>query len=104
MACSDFSTYKEFIDAGQFWDAIVCPYADQMGMVVFALVVYAAIAFALYYYSETVMMPLVLTIILGSVVIVKLPGIAVQLAAVVLLLILALAGYLLVIKSGPARQ
>jgi hypothetical protein len=88
---------------GAFFDAIVCPYADVMGVAVFAMAVYGALGIALYIYSGNAVLPLVLTLILGGVVVTQLPGPAVQLVGVVALLLIAAGGYWLTVNRGPAR-
>lgn len=89
---------------GKFFDAMVCPHSELMGLVVFGLLVYGAIGGALYLYSGNAMLPISLTIILGSVVVTQLPGPAVQVVGVFLLLLIAAGGYFLVVSRGPARR
>jgi len=95
---------SDLIVDGQFFDAIVCPHTETMGVLVFGLLVYGAIGTSLYVYSGSAVLPLVLTIILGSVVVTQLPGIAVQFAGAVALLLLAAGGYYLIVSRGPARR
>jgi len=101
-ACSQ-SLVELFAD-GKFFDAVVCPHTEVMGLLVFALLVYGAVGTSLYIYSGSAVLPLVLTIILGGVVITQLPGIAVQFAGAVALLLLAAGGYYLVTSRGPATR
>jgi hypothetical protein len=103
MACGDYGAYQEFWINGQFFDAVFCPFGDVLGGVGFALFVFGAIGLSLYIYSGSVVMPLVLTLILGSVVVTQLPSIAAQLVGAVVLLGIAIAGYLIVIRSHRLR-
>lgn len=89
--------------AGKFFDAVVCPYSESIGLIVFALAVYGAVGLSLYIYSGNAVLPLVLTLILGSVVVTQLPGPAVQIVGVFVLLLLGAGGYWLTISRGPAR-
>lgn len=96
-------TAGELLINGKFFDAVVCPFSETMGLAVFALMVYGAIGVALYVYSGNAVLPLTLTVILGSVVITQLPGPAVQLVALLALLLIAAGGYWLTISRGPSR-
>lgn len=90
--------------AGKFFDAMVCPHSEILGLVVFGLIVYGAVGGSLYLFTGNAVMPLVLTLILGSVVVVNLPGPALQILGVFALLLLAAGGYFLVVSRGPARR
>jgi hypothetical protein len=96
MACGDYDTYVAFIRNEQFFDAVYCVFGDSVGVLLFPLVVWGALGSALYIYSGSLIMPLVLTIILGGVVVVQLPAGPVQFVAAVVLFGIALAGYALV--------
>lgn len=96
MACTDYDTYWEFMINWQFYDAIYCLYGDHVGYLLFPFLVYGALATSLYIYAGSLIMPLVLTIILGGVVVVQLPPGPIRFIAVIVLFGVALAGYLLV--------
>lgn len=90
--------------SGQFWDAVVCTFSEPMGgVVIFGLFVWGGVGAALYLFSGSAIIPLSLTLILGSVVVTQLPGPAVQLVGVLGLLVIAGALYYLVVSRGPAR-
>ena len=99
MACGDYATYAEFIREGQMFDALYCPFGDQLGGTLFALMVFGAIGMSLYIYSGSVVLPLVLFLIVGSVIIVQLPSAAVQLVGIVILLGITGIGYLMVQRT-----
>lgn len=101
MPCSDYSNYYEFLVEGQIFDAIYCPFGDVLGGALFALIFFGGIILATYVYSDSVALPLSLTVILGSVVVVQLPSAAVQLIAATLLLGLTASGYILIQRSSP---
>lgn len=102
-ACEQYDTAAEMLIDGKFFDAVVCPHTEIMGLAVFAMITYGAIATSLYVYSGNAVLPLTLTVILGSVTITQLPGPAVQLVALLALLLIAAGGYWLTISRGPAR-
>lgn len=96
MACSDFSVYKEFWYAGQFFDAVYCPFGDQLGGLLFGLLVFGAIGLSLYIVSGGATVPLTLAVILSTVIFVELPASAVQVGAIAIVLGIGIAGYLMV--------
>ena len=96
MACSDYDTYLEFMQNEQFFEAVYCVFGDSVGVLLFPLLVWGAMGSALYIFSGSLIMPLVLTIILGGVLVVQLPAGPVQFVAAVVLFGIALGGYALV--------
>jgi hypothetical protein len=96
MACSDYETYLEFFQNEQFFDAVYCVYGDSVGVLLFPLLVWGAMGTALYIFSGSLVMPLVLSIILGGVLVVQLPAGPIQFTAAIVLFGIALGGYALV--------
>ena len=96
MACSDYDTYLEFMQNEQFFEAVYCVFGDSVGVLLFPLLVWGAMGSALYIFSGSLIMPLVLTIILGGVLVIQLPAGPVQFVAAVVLFGIALGGYALV--------
>jgi hypothetical protein len=96
MACSDYDTYLEFMQNEQFFEAVYCVFGDSVGVLLFPLLVWGAMGSAMYIFSGSLIMPLVLTIILGGVLVVQLPAGPVQFVAAVVLFGIALGGYALV--------
>jgi hypothetical protein len=96
MACSDYDAYFQFLKNEQFFDAVYCVFADSVGVLLFPLLVWGSMGTALYIFSGSLIMPLVLTIILGGVVVVQLPAGPIQFVAAVVLFGIALGGYALV--------
>lgn len=101
MACGDYSNYYEFLVEGQIFDAIYCPFGDVMGGALFALIFFGGIIMATYIYSDGVVLPLTMTVILGAVIVTQLPSVAVQLVVAALLLTLAGSAYLLIQRTSP---
>lgn len=102
MACGDFNTAAEFLRQGQFFDGIYCPYFDVLGIAA-PLLLFGAIGIAIYVHSDSVVLPLTLGLILSGVVVTQLPSVAAQFVGAVVILAIAVAGYLFVINRGPAR-
>lgn len=96
MACSDYDTYIAFFQNEQFFEAVYCVFGDSVGVLLFPLLVWGAMGTALYIFSGSLIMPLVLTIILGGVLVVQLPAGPIQFVAAVVLFGIALGGYALV--------
>lgn len=97
-------TLADALISGRFFDAMVCPHSEILTLVVFGLLVYGAVGGSIYLYTGNAVLPLVLTLILGSVVVVNLPGPALQVLGVFALLLIAAGGYFLVVSRGPARR
>jgi hypothetical protein len=71
----------------QIMDAMFSVYQDSMGGAVFGLLVWGGTATTLYVRQESIILPLVLTLILGGIVITQVPSPAVALFVVVLLFV-----------------
>lgn len=103
MACGDFSTYVEFIRQDQFWDALYCPFADQVGAPVFALFVFGSVGVSLYVSSGgRVEVPLVVMILVGAAIAPFAPTFVISAAVVLFLVVLPAAGLLIIrrLKAG----
>lgn len=97
MPCGDYAPGSgEYLDAGQFFDAIYCLFASVIPPVAFNLIVFGAIGLALFIYSDNVGLPVVVAILLGSVIVPQLPSVGMQIAVVALLLVSSIAATLLV--------
>lgn len=108
MACSDYSTLAEVRDGlveGAFFDAITCSYTMGQGMPgeLLAFIVFGGVAIAMFIKAESTVMPLVLTILMGSIVLSQLPASAVQLGAIVIILMLGVAIYLIILWLDQRR-
>ena len=99
MACGQYPSLWQYWINGQFFDAVNCPFETGLGPLVWGLMVVGGIGLYLTIVTESLIVPLVLFIIIGSVVVVALPAVGIQLAGIVLLLGLAVAGYFLVLRS-----
>lgn len=102
MACGDFSTYVEFIRQDQFWDALYCPFADQVGAPVFALFVVGSVGVSLYVSSGRVEVPLMVMILVGAAIAPFAPTFVISAAVVLFLVVLPAAGLLIIrrLKAG----
>jgi hypothetical protein len=104
MACGDYpnDTLQYFLEF-RFLDGIVCWYGDQLGVSVFMLFFFTATFAALYAATGSIMLPVVVLIVLAPLVAVLLPAIGLQLTVVVLILMLAIAGFTLFKTSSQPR-
>lgn len=103
MACGDFPEYYQYLLNGQFFDAVYCPYGNVMGGVTLALLFFAPIGLALYIFSGSIILPFVLFIILGSVIVIQLPGMVASLVGAVALLVIAIGGTLVILRLNAVR-
>lgn len=79
--------------SGNYTDAVVCPYDLQVGPIVFGLIVYGSVMTALYIRTQSIVVPMVVTILAGTVAISRIPSQAAQLMAITLMLGLTIAMY-----------
>jgi len=103
MACGDYSAYWRYLINGQLFDALYCPFGDLLGGVTLALLFFSPLAMALYIYSGSIILPFVMFLILGSVVVVQLPGAATTLIGAVALLTIAVVGTAMILKINRVR-
>lgn len=101
MACGDYPNYYEFLAEGQIFDAIYCPFGDVMGGALFAFIFFGGIVMATYVYSDGIVLPLTMVVLLGAVIITQLPGVVVQIVVAALLLTIAGSAYLLIQRTSP---
>lgn len=78
----------------QWYEAVLCPYDLQVGSLVTGVFVFGAVSMGLYIRTGNAVIPLVALVLGGVVVISRIPSRVVQLIAVVLILGLAGAAYL----------
>lgn len=95
-SCSTYDDLLEAWEQGAFFDAILCPYYGQLGEVVFGFLMFSAITMGLYIYSESIILPLSVSIVLASLMAVLVPAAALQFGVVVVVFGIALAGTLFV--------
>ena len=95
MSCA---TYDSLIDAwmaGNWVDAIACPYESQIGTLGFGAMVFGGVMTALYIRTQSFVLPLVVTVLIGTVAVSMLPAAYMQVLGMGLLLGLTVAAYLL---------
>jgi len=75
MACSDHNgDFLEAMMQEQFRDAILCPYQENIGGALFAMIIYGAITSHIYIRTESVLIPLVLSILVGGIALTQIPS------------------------------
>lgn len=94
MACNPSTTPLEHFLNWEYFDAIWCTFVLPSSTAFVALAVFGPLMIAYYMHGNSLKIPLVLGIILGSVIIVQSPSGMVQLALLALLALLAAGGYL----------
>jgi len=101
MPCGDYTQHPiEYWADFRFIDGVVCYYGDQVGVGVFMMVFFAMTFLALYQSTGSIMLPVVVLIVLAPIMAVLLPALGIQFIVVVLVLMIALAGFWLYITSG----
>lgn len=81
MACTDHSNPLKFLtdfSGSAPFDLIYCPYADVVGGAIFALFVFGTVLTMQRIHGGSSVVPLVMVIILGSIIVVQLPGLGVN--------------------------
>lgn len=96
MPCSDYNTYWEFLYNFQFYDAVYCLFTGEVGLYLAPLIIFGSLGVAFYMYADSLIMPLVLSMILGGVIVVQLPPGPVRLIGVTVLFGVGFGGYLIV--------
>lgn len=99
MACGDFATYVEFIRQNQFWDALYCPFADQVGAPVLALFVFGTVGLGLYVSSGRIETPLVVFVLVGAAAAPFAPTFVISAAVVVFLVVVPLAALVVIRRA-----
>ena len=84
-ATSLFSMLQDWSGSTPF-DVVYCTYALQIGASVFATFVFGLLALMFYEHDESIVVPVVLALMWGSVIMAQLPGIAVQMAVAVVMI------------------
>lgn len=98
MACKDHSRWIDALDAGTMAvrDAVLCPYQESIGGIVFATVVMlGVINVPIYVRQESPLIPMVITLSLAGIWVTEAAGIAQTLVGVVVLLGIGLGPVLL---------
>lgn len=80
--CDGTTTGVEYLTDFEFIKAVTCTYADPMGLLVFGLIVYAAIALSIYIRTDSITIPVVLLFLVGGAVTPQLAGPAAAVATV----------------------
>lgn len=103
MACSDWNdVWLNALKNESFRDAILCPYQTSAGGLFLGMIVYGAITTGLYLRTRSVLLPTVLTTIIGGALFAYLPGPVVGLFTTVLLFAVGLGPVIFIRRvTGP---
>lgn len=87
--CGQYETLEQVRGAlvdGKLMEAVVCPYDMQFGALTFGLFIYGTVMTALYVRTQSVVVPIVVTMVAGTVAISRVPSRAIQILALAMLL------------------
>lgn len=96
MSCSQYG--GQFVDAwlaGNYVDAFVCPFDAQLGSLTVGAMIFGGVMTALYIRTQSFVLPLVVTVLGGTVAVSRLPAVYMQVLGMGLLFGVTLAAYLL---------
>jgi hypothetical protein len=98
--CGEYS--DSLIDAwlsGDYLDAFSCVYEEQLGAVTFGAMLYGSLMVSLYIRTQSFVLPMVVSILGGTIAVSMLPAAYLQVLGMALLLGLSVAAYLLYRKA-----
>lgn len=88
-------TYADKWASGEFWEGMLNPFVDVMGLPLFAALVFAPIGLSYYLFQGSMIMPLIMMVLVGSVTIALAPNPVIVGAGIAFVLTLAGAGYMI---------
>lgn len=100
MACSDWADGVEALQYYAFHDAVACFYTENAGTAATGMFTFGAITVALYIRTGGITMPVILTLITGSILLPLLPGAASQIAGIILLFAIGVGPVLMLRRIG----
>lgn len=83
--CDGSTTGTEYLLDFEFIKAVTCTYADPLGLLVFGLLVYGAIALSIYIRTDSITIPVILLFLVGGAVTPQLAGPAAGIATIAVL-------------------
>lgn len=100
MSCAEYS--DSLIQAwleGSWQAAATCPYDSQIGFLAFGLMIYGSVMTGLYVRTQSLVLPMVVTVMGGTLAVSRLPSAAHQLVGMVLLSGFAVGAYLIYARA-----
>jgi hypothetical protein len=99
QACQQYDALLNYWTSGQFFDAIYCAFGGE-GVLgpVFPLFIAAALGTSLFVYGGSVVLPLVVLMLVGSAIVPFLPGTALRVVVMALVLGLGVVGFGIVLR------
>lgn len=100
MSCAEYegNLIQAWMD-GSWQAAATCPFDNSIGALTFGFLMYGGFMTALYVRTQSMVIPLVVTVLGGTVAISRLPSAALQLVGMVLMLGLAASGYFIYVRA-----
>ncbi|MFD1515694.1 hypothetical protein [Halomarina rubra] len=95
--------YADQWQAGEFWDALLGPFVDTLGLPMFALLFFGPLGFAYYNYGGSARITMVLLMICGGLTIALAPPAVARFAVIGLVLALAAVGYIIYTRAVAGR-
>ena len=83
---------------GQWQAAATCPYDLQIGTLAFGFMIYGAVMTGLYVRTQSLVLPMVVTVMGGTIAISRLPSMAHQLVGMTIMIGLAIGAYMIYVK------
>lgn len=100
MACDQYATLIDALEAFAFHDAVACYYTNTAGTMVTGMMTFGAVALALGFRTGGISAPAVLTLLTGAVLLPFLPGAAMQITTIILLFAIGVGPVLLLRRMG----
>lgn len=88
-------TYADDWASGEFWDGLLGPFVDVMGLPLFAALVFVPIGLSYYLFQGSMIMPLIMLVLIGGVTIALAPNPVIIASGIAFILTLAGAGYMI---------
>jgi hypothetical protein len=103
MACGTQPEYWQYWTNGQVVDGVLCPLQDATGgMPVLTMLLWGGVASSLYIASNSFVIPFVWTLFVGVYIVALLPTVAMQVLGSAILLAIAAAGTMIVLRTEKA--
>lgn len=83
--CDPSKGFVDYISEFEFWKAVTCPYANEVGFLTLGLFVYGSISVPIYLTTGSIIVPAVLLLLVGGAVLTQVAAPATPIAVLVLL-------------------
>jgi len=102
MACEDYDVLMDALKQQAIQDAVFCTYQNNMSDVLFALMAFGTVTTAMYIRTRSVLLPTVVTVLVGGSALTGVAAPGVSIFTAVLLLIVGMAPVIVIRRlAGP---